>query len=136
LRAFYRELFDAFEPETAVELQLVERAIGLMWCLRRVPGFEADLFKWSRRILVAEDELWASQQNAVRADNEPLYPLGRILEKMLEKDSLDKLDRYQKSQHKQLIETLKLLKEIQGDRILSRIPSPTASNAQSSLPPA
>jgi hypothetical protein len=124
LRDFYRELFDAFAPVTAIEVQLVHLAIGYMWSLRRARWFEAALFKWSRIILEAEDVVFSHEQKIARPTDVPLYPLGRILDRIFENGSVEKLDRYQKSQLKQLRETLKLLKEMQEARIRSRILGP------------
>ena len=37
-----------YEPQTAVERELVERLVGLTWRIRRVPAFEAALMKNAR----------------------------------------------------------------------------------------
>ena len=38
------ELMDEYDPQSALECELVERLAGILWRLRRVPFFEAAIF--------------------------------------------------------------------------------------------
>jgi len=51
----YSQLFEEFDPRNIVEHQLVERFVGYVWRLRRIPVLEAALFE-ARRLEVQFDD--------------------------------------------------------------------------------
>ena len=43
------ELMDEYDPQSALETELVERLAGILWRLRRVPSFEAAILDTRHR---------------------------------------------------------------------------------------
>jgi hypothetical protein len=41
----HQALLDQFQPDSALEHELVENLVDVLWCLRRVPPIEAGLFQ-------------------------------------------------------------------------------------------
>ena len=104
------ELFDAYEPQGAIEEQLVDMMAGILWRLRRVPALEAAVFSWMRRChqerslpLLGPSEAGLSDQTrpghdieaATLTDTEK-QNLGRaVVHLVRDGDILDKLGRYE-----------------------------------------
>lgn len=131
--AFWRRMVTAFDPKDAIDGQVVERAIGLLWRLRRVPEIEAWLYRWHRdRLKVMDDEHFKAQRpGMMRPDGIQFYPPARIFVGMFENDGLSKLNRYEICLDRQLMATFKLLNEIRearGSALLPLPPTPKPSN--------
>jgi len=92
-------LFEELIPKSALELELVNRIVGIVWRLRRVPAFEAALLVW---IEARERTQSTHILNSPRLPGDPGSPsahesgknqlvLGRSIEAFLKKDLSGKL---------------------------------------------
>jgi hypothetical protein len=73
---FSTALTAAFDPQDAIELFFVERAIWLSWRLRRVLKIETSLFRWHRdRLYLIDEQNFRANPNGVqRPKHIQLYP--------------------------------------------------------------
>jgi hypothetical protein len=98
-----------------LNLVLIELAASLAWRLMRVPEFEAQLLSFRRDNTRANDELFAYQQGLrFPPKGVDLYPMGRTLNLMLEKDGFRKLSRYGGSLLKQLLQVRNELEKLKA----------------------
>lgn len=124
-------VFTSLAPEGALEIQLVEHVVSLVWRLRRVAGFEVALFTWVRHVQAEED---GSVDAMLDLDSRTRLPpastdtedddgttrevleIGRTFEAMLKTGLTDKLSRYETTLQRQLSSTLKELRELKANR--------------------
>jgi len=124
---FRVQLINAYKPKFRNETELVERIADLLWRMKRFAAFEAALLRWGAFKLAAEhdqvdydpdylrneptDELAGTDADLV----DPLR-LGRLIDTLLDSNSLGKLTRYETSLQRQLESTTRLLHEAQAAR--------------------
>ncbi len=122
-----QSVFDRLAPEGALEIQLVERVVSLVWRLRRVPGFEVALFAWTKHAqaqahdtfdpMIDPRTLTTSNRFLDNAESGPdSLEMGRTFEALLSADLMCRLSRYEVSLQGQLASTLKELRELQATR--------------------
>ena len=123
---FRDEMQRHFCPAGAIEAQLVERATCLIWRLRRIPAFEVALCNWTVR---------ENEKNDIKKERftvQPEWPdhlveedensrLGYMVNSLLRRDLLSKLNRYESSLQKQLTLTLKELRETGANRVVEHV---------------
>lgn len=126
-------MFIALAPQDALEDQLVERLVSLVWRLRRVPAFEVALFAWmthyQEKLCDPDDGFiinpdiarrFLPETSAEIDDHSSATPhvleIGRTLEALLNTDLTSKLSRYETSLQRQLSLTLRELRERQANR--------------------
>lgn len=124
-RGLRSAMFCSLKPDGAMENQLIERAVSLMWRLRRFPVFETALFQWTSHYMtqIYDDPIEAAttegrnmmfdDEPASCADLKDSLRLGRVLEALLSSDTTSKLSRYERDIQRQLNMTLKTLSELQ-----------------------
>lgn len=118
------DLICEFAPKSTTEFQLVERAAGLLWRLRRVPQIEASLMELNRMETEFTDidsrydfTSWALRDRD--NDERSRVALGRAFTRGAEsQDIISKLTRYEKSLVGMLNDTLKQFdqQKTRGDR--------------------
>ena len=123
---------DAYFEPRGLEVEVVERVVGLLWRLRRAAGFEALLLN-AKTEAEAHDP---TRKLKLLADQPEARPIAGALESILHDDLLNRLGRYERNFHNQLIATLKQLKEMQETRMNAPISLPDADTAQPVLPQA
>jgi hypothetical protein len=109
-----------YTPDGAVEEQLVERAVSLLWRLRRVPAFEVALFRWQQSVLAKEYSGIFARDKRALGDTDDLardiLEMGRTLEALLNSSLFERLSRYETTLHRQLSQTIKELHEMQSEK--------------------
>jgi hypothetical protein len=110
-----QDMLRHFSPIDAVEEHLVERAARLMWRLRRVPGLETLLFEARKQTVL--------EVRTLRRDgrDEDVATMGRVVELLLDADFLLKLSRYESGLQKQLVMTLKEIREMRASRAVTEV---------------
>jgi hypothetical protein len=117
--------FSSLKPQGALEDQLVERVVSLIWRLRRFPAFELALMEWTahyqaRRYDAPSDIVGSTFCNepvdAPASDLQDGLRLGRTIEALLSKDLTGKFARYETAMQRQLSMALKDLRELQCPR--------------------
>jgi len=131
-KQFRGAVFGTMSPQGALENQLLERAISLMWRMRRFQAFEVALFWWAAHYQAAQydadPECVDLEAIARRNDPDPHAPqpnpdlqdtlkVGRMIEALLSEDLTSRLSRYETAMQRQLTGTLKDFREMQKARI-------------------
>ena len=120
-------IFEKLRPDGALENQLVERAVSLMWRLKRIPNLEMALFEWvSYQEAALHDGIDAFQNEAPRLDHNSgeevhtdladTLELGRMLETALGQHLLGKFARHEVGLSKQLQNLLTELRAMKAAR--------------------
>ena len=120
------ELIDAYEPQGAVEEQLVDMMAGILWRLRRVPVLEAAAFSWMQRCHQNPGLGGSDGPHRVKANAKlKKQRLGRaVFHLVRDGDLLDKLTRYEA----QLLNHLtRISSELENRRV--ETPQPAAITA-------
>ena len=99
----------SLNPQDVFEAQLVDRATGLLWRLRRIPTLELALFELGGE---HDDPLEFMIGNLAAADESEFGKLGRVVKELLKADLISKLSRYEVGLHKQLCQTLKSIMDL------------------------
>lgn len=107
-------MVEKFCPQGLVEAELVERVTSLMWRLRRVPYLETALFKSSIRYVGLLDSFDGSADNNIPEKLQE--SIGFILDHMLSKDHLGKINRYEAALANQLKFTILELRRLMDSR--------------------
>jgi hypothetical protein len=108
----WQAAWDYYQP-VGLEVELLERAVGLLWRLRRAAVFEAMLINAK-----TEAEAGDPTRNLKLFPNQPdTCPIAGALESILHDDLLNRLGRYERNFHNQLLATFKQLKDIRVDRM-------------------
>lgn len=130
-RGLRSAMFNSLLPQGALENQLVERAMSLIWRMRRMQAFEVALFKWTAHLQAAAHDGEANQilvENVERrndlsqddnhntSDLQDGLKLGRMFEAILSADLTGKLSRYESGLQRQLSITLRDLRELKATR--------------------
>jgi hypothetical protein len=115
-------LMDQYDPQSALECELVERIAGILWRLRRVPFFEAAIMDISHsrvmlnrraRVNPAEDE----DEDEVKTAWKTSIQFGRALtEYAIRDDALGKLGRHETMLMNAFTKTLQALLQLQEKR--------------------
>ena len=131
---FRGAVFGSLLPVGALENQLVERAVSLIWRLRRVSAFEVALFRWMAHLQAVIHDPVADRIEITdverRNDTESQFAtqdehddylqdglkIGRMMEALLSADLTSKLSRYETDIQRHLGMTLKELREMQKAR--------------------
>jgi hypothetical protein len=121
------ELLEQHAPESALEIELVDRLAGILWRLRRVPSFEAAILD-ARHAEVSEEEgeyssYLASEEDEEEEDDgedqarEASVQCGRaLIRDATWNDALGKLARHETTLMNAFTKTLQMLLLLQGER--------------------
>ena len=118
------DLMDGYDPQSALECELVERLVGILWRLRRVPSFEAAILDarhqqvWNQTNYLPEPEDHEKKREAdeEEADWETSVDLGVALMEGRYGDALGKIGRYETTLMNAFTKTLQTLLLLQHDR--------------------
>jgi hypothetical protein len=108
------ELFEEYDPRSALQIELVERLSGILWRLRRVPIFEAAILG-ALHAQADEEKLWSEMGNhsdekdEEKADRGGSVHLGVAFMKDGWNDALGKLARHETTLMNALAKTLQML---------------------------
>ncbi len=122
---FREALLDELAPVRAVEEEIAERIVLVLWRMRRIPAFEAALFAWieachrdkSHTLLLPRlpgDRLFPLWEDATP---KPTLVLGRAVESFLQTNICGKLSRYETALQRQLTASLRELDRLKAQRI-------------------
>ena len=111
-------------PVGAIESELADRIVSILWRLRRIPAFEAAVFAW---VQARERSQSSYTIGNPRLPGDPTAPLateykdiqlvlGRSLDAFLAKDLSGKLGRYEATLQRQLSALLSELRKMQARR--------------------
>jgi hypothetical protein len=114
LEKIRQDLYEEYGVHGAIGIALVEQMAWLIWRSNRVQTYERELIAWGRTIMEVRDLHISREQKLHLPQDVDLYPLGRILETMFEKDSFSKLNRYVGSLQKQLLQTREVLEKMKS----------------------
>jgi len=103
-------ILDELVPASALESELVDRVVGILWRLRRIPAFEVAVLAW---VQARERSQSSYSIGNPRLPGDPGAPpaadykdrqlvLGRSLDAFLAKDLSGKLGRYETTLQRQL----------------------------------
>ena len=106
-----QDVLAGLNPQGLLEVQLADRAAGLLWRLRRVPTLEVSLFGLG---VEHDDPMEFMIGNLDEADESEMGKLGRVVKALLNADLINKLSRYEVSLHKQLYQTLKTIMDLRA----------------------
>lgn len=117
-------VLDELVPEGAIESELADRIISILWRLRRIPAFEAAVLAW---VQARERSQSTYSVGNPRLAGDPTAPLatdykdiqlvlGRSLDAFLTKDLGGKLGRYETTLQRQLSALLSELRKMQARR--------------------
>jgi hypothetical protein len=147
------ELLEEHEPQSALECELVERLVGILWRLRRVPLFEAAIID-ARQAHVADINMsWETMRSFTYQEGEDGDEDGaeemskeawsvQVGEALIEDgssgDGLGKLARHETTLMNALTKTLQMLLLLQdsrghtgGDAVIMAVPLPTERDEDS-----
>ena len=109
------ELFEEYDPRSALQIELVERLSGILWRLRRVPIFEAAILG-ALHAQADEEKLWSEmgnhsdeEEDEEKADRGASVHLGVAFMKDGWNDALGKLARHETTLMNALAKTLQML---------------------------
>ena len=130
--ALRAELFEEFDPQTALECELVERLTGILWRLRRAPYYEAAImhtryFQTSKlqtgggSIAFSLVEGQPEGEEETELKNSVRFGCALINDACLS-DALGKLDRHETTLMNSLAKTLQLLLLFQENHTSQRKP--------------
>jgi hypothetical protein len=124
-------------PEGALEGHLAEKIALLMWRSRRIAVLEAALFTWigqdqANNDLDGFDAFAPALTSAKKFDSE-LSEMGRLLQALLDKNLLDKLNRYQATLANQLKMALDQLMKVKEARLAKGEVCKSRSNISSPM---
>lgn len=118
-------MFGTLDPQGALENQLVERIVSLLWRLRRVQAFEIALFEWVAHYQaqrydapadITQGVLRNDPDGAPTPDLQDGLTFGRMFEALLSEDLTGKLGRYETTMQHQLSQSIKDLQALQAPR--------------------
>ena len=138
-------LLDEYQPQSALECEMVERLTIILWRLRRVPSFEVAILdarhqqvsnqKDSCRLPEPEgQEKEEEESDEEEIDWETSVDLGLALMDGRYGDTLGKIGRYETTLMNQFMKTLQMLRLLQHDRAIEK--HDTAKLKIIPLPPA
>jgi hypothetical protein len=122
-------IFSKLQPDGALENQMVERVISLIWRLKRIPNLEMALFQW----VSYQEAALHDEQNTMQIEAPPLehnlgeeaaddladtLKLGRMVETALSQDLMGKFARHEVGLSKQLQSLLADLRAMKAARLL------------------
>ena len=114
------ELMEQYDPQSALECELVERLSSLLWRLRRVPVFEAAIMETRRVEVGIEEEDKLSSDRILEDDLSDDVVLARSIGLALildgSSDILGKLARHESTLMNAFIKTLQMLLLLQRER--------------------
>jgi hypothetical protein len=126
-------IFGKLQPDGALENQMVERVVSLIWRLKRIPNLEMALFQWvSYQEAALHDDQNALQNEAPRLDHNSgeevhvdladTLKLGRMIETALSRDLMGKFARHEVGLSKQLQNLLAELRAMKAARLVPEAP--------------
>ncbi len=113
-RLLRESLIAELRPEGALESELVEQIVCVLWRMRRIPAFEAALMAWLEAAERAQDRKRAPFA-LVKRMTDQLW-LGRTVGELLSLGFSDKLSRHAAALHRELWALLQRLREWQARR--------------------
>ena len=135
------KLMDQYDPQSALECEMVERLTIILWRLRRVSSFEVailDARHQHQRTILACQSLRARKRRRnptkEEIDWETSVDLGLALMDGRYGDTLGKIGRYETTLMNQFMKTLQMLRLLQHDRAIEK--HDTATLKIIPLPPA
>ena len=113
------ELMEEYDPQSALECELVERLSSLLWRLRRIPAFEAAIID-ARRAEVESDVLkWLELKR--RGLTEEALKVRALSDALIQDgDALGKLARHETTLMHAFTKTLQMLLLLQSNRRSNR----------------
>ena len=113
------ELMEEYDPQSALEYELVERLSSLLWRLRRIPAFEAAIID-ARRAEVESDVLkWLELKR--RGLTEEALKVRALSDALIQDgDALGKLARHETTLMHAFTKTLQMLLLLQSNRRSNR----------------
>ena len=117
-------IFEELVPESALESELADRIVSILWRLRRIPAFEAAVLAWVQArersqstYSVGNPRLAGDPTAPLAADYKDIQlVLGRSLDAFLTKDLSGKLGRYETTLQRQLTALFSELRVMQARR--------------------
>ena len=139
------KLMDQYDPQSALECEMVERLTIILWRLRRVPSFEVAILDarqqkvsnqkdYSRLPEPEGQEKEEEESDEEEIDWETSVDLGLALMDGRYGDTLGKIGRYETTLMNQFMKTLQMLRLLQHDRSIEK--HDTAKLKIIPLPPA
>ena len=125
-------LFEQYDPQSALEFELVDRLAGILWRLRRVPHFEASILD-GRHAGVSDSELECYYRKLAETDEgqeedesvsdwKASVHLGRaLINDAARGDALGKLARHETTLMNGFTKTLQMLLLLQENRAQSEV---------------
>jgi hypothetical protein len=111
------ELIAQYQPQSALECELVERLSSLLWRLRRVPAFEAAIIEARRAEVEGDTVLDLLEHNEEQSDETTLArSIGLALISDGASDILGKLARHEATLMNAFMKTLQMLLLLQRER--------------------
>jgi hypothetical protein len=128
------ELFEEYDPRSALQIELVERLSGILWRLRRVPIFEAAILG-ALHAQADEEKLWSEmgnhsdeEEDEEKADRGASVHLGVAFMKDGWNDALGKLARHETTLMNALAKTLQMLLLLQQQQKFAIEAAPPTPN--------
>jgi hypothetical protein len=111
------ELMEEYDPQSALECELVERLSSLVWRLRPIPAFEAAIID-ARRAEVADPIKWRElEREGLTEEIMKLRALGdALIQDGAYHDTLGKLARHETTLMHAFTKTLQMLLLLQNNR--------------------
>ena len=111
------ELMEEYDPQSALECELVERLSSLLWRLRRIPAFEAAIID-ARRAEVDDPIKWLElEREGLTKDTIKVRILGdALIQDGAYHDTLGKLARHETTLMHAFTKTLQMLLLLQSNR--------------------
>ena len=111
------ELMEGYDPQSALECELVERLSSLLWRLRRIPAFEAAIID-ARRAEVDDPIKWLElERRGLTEEIIKVRALGdALIEDGTHHDILGKLARHETTLMHAFTKTLQMLLLLQNNR--------------------
>jgi len=112
---FREELIAYFQPGSLFERELVDRIVGIMWRMRRIPTFEACVVE-ARRDEICYKTGYDPRLSRVREGDFGILTGYAFIQDSENQNALGKLSRHEAALMNQLKQTLQLLQMIQSQQ--------------------
>jgi hypothetical protein len=120
------DLMEEYDPQSALECELVERLSSLLWRLRRIPAFEAAIID-ARRAEVDDPIKWLElEREGLTEDTIKFRILGHALVRDGAHDTLGRLARHETTLMHAFTKTLQMLLLLQSNRSNALMIEPVA----------
>lgn len=113
---FREELIAYFQPGSLFEGELVDRIVGILWRMRRIPKFEAYVIE-ARRDEISYKTGYDPRMKRVREGDFGILTGYAFIQDSQNQNALGKLSRHEAALMNQLKQTLQLLQKIQSQQL-------------------